>query len=251
MILERLKRPVREAVWRRLALKWTLPSGVVIEVQSHGDWYIYNEIFVGGEYDVPLRRCIEAAAVPGAVRATILDLGANVGFFYLRWLDLWRQAGTPGVPPRFILVEGAPRTCGELRTRLAAQAGPGADVTVLNNLIGRRNGVGTITDSSVHFGNRITTGEGTTVPFVDLVALLGGDSIELLKCDIEGGEQAFFESQPELLLTARAAAVELHHADCDTRKCVGMLEAAGFSSRTIRDGGDFSILYCARGPMPA
>jgi FkbM family methyltransferase len=252
MILEQFKRPFREALWRRLALKWTLPSGVVIEVRSHGDWYIYNEIFVGGEYDLPLRRCIDAAAVPNAPRATILDLGANVGFFYLRWLDLWRQAGTPGLPPRFVLVEGVPRTCDELRARLAAQTGPGADVAVLNNLIGPRNGLGTITDSNVHFGNRLTTGKGSTVPFLDLVALLGRDPIELLKCDIEGGEQVFLESQPELLLTTRTAALELHHTDCDTGKCVGILEAAGFSSRTtIRDGGDFSILYCAREPLPA
>jgi FkbM family methyltransferase len=247
MIPESLKRPLRAAVWRRLALKWQLPSGVVIEVRSHGDWYIYNEIFVGGEYDLPLRRCIESAARPGAPRATILDLGANVGFFYLRWLDLWRQAGMPGAAPRFVLVEGVPRTCDELRARLAAQTGPGAEVTVLNNLIGPRNGFGTITDSHVHFGNRLTTGKGRTVPFLDIIAMFGGKPIDLLKCDIEGGEQLFLESQPELLLSTRTAAVELHHAACDTGKCAALLEAAGFSSRrTLRDGGDFSVSYWTR-----
>lgn len=250
MITDRIKRPLRDWLWRKLALGWRLSSGVKIEVRSHGDWYIYNEIFVGGEYDIPLGRLIEECAVPGAQPAVVLDLGANVGFFFLRWLHLWRTAGSPGVPPRFFLVEGSGRSCAEITRRLAAQPACGAEVRVMHNLVGARSGSAVITDSHVHFGNQVTAEPkgGTTVPYVDLVELCRDfGEIALLKCDIEGSEEKFIESQLDLLAKTRAAVVELHHHSCDTARCERLIQASGLAAReSLREEGDFSVLHFRR-----
>ncbi len=249
MFLESLKRPLRDWLWQKLALSWRLHSGVKIEVRSHGDWYIYNEIFVGGEYDTPLRRLIAAGAAAGAAPLTVLDLGANVGFFILRWLDLWRTAGSPGQPPRFILVEGSGRSCAEIRRRLAGQPLDGVQVEILHRLVGPRTGSATITDSHVHFGNQVTADAkgGTTVPYVDLVALCEKfPRIALIKCDIEGSEQTFLEAQPELLAKTDALTIELHHASCQTAHCSELIKRAGLTQcEVLRETDAFAVhSYC-------
>ena len=250
VIPETIKRPLRDWLWRKLALSWLLSSGVKIEVRSHGDWYIYNEIFVGGEYDMPLRNLIKSSAADGGPPATVLDLGANVGFFFLRWLHLWRMAGSPGVPPRFVLVEGSGRSCAEMRRRLAEQPAKGVDVKILHNLVGPRTGSATITDSHIHFGNQVTSNPkaGVSVSYVDLVAWCEGvKSISLIKCDIEGSEEVFLESQPELLAKSQALAIELHHDSSKTARCREIVERTGFQCcEVLRQTKEFSVLYYQR-----
>lgn len=247
MLPATVKKYLRNWIWRRLALKYSLPSGVKIEVKSIGDWYIYNEIFVGGEYDLAIQRLIQGGAEPGAAPGTVLDLGANVGFFFLRWLHLWRAAGSPGKPPRFFLVEGSSRTCKDLQSRLTGQPLAGVEVSVMNNLVGQRTGVGTITDSLNHFGNRVTKAAhgGVNVPFVDIVELCrDAPTVGLMKCDIEGSEELFLKSNAELLQKTQCVAIELHHKDCDTAQCGRYLESAGLvHSESLREAGEFSVRY--------
>lgn len=251
MILDSLKRPIRDWLWRKLALHCRLASGVKIEIRSHGDWHIYNEIFVGGEYDLALNRLIAECSAPGATPAAVLDLGANVGFFFLRWLHLWRLAGSPGVPPRFFLIEGSGPCCAELRRRLADQPTDGLKVEVLHNLVGARSGSASITDSHIYCGNQVTADPragGPAVPYLDLVATCRDFArIALVKCDIEGSEEAFLESQPEVLAKSQAMVIELHRGLCDTAHCEQLLAAAGFTSREIiRDDRELAVLNLRR-----
>ena len=72
-----------------LGLEHTLQSGLTLNVASKGEWWAYNEIFVNGEYDVPIHTAIKGRSPVGPFVA--LDLGANVGYFAFRVLDLIHQ----------------------------------------------------------------------------------------------------------------------------------------------------------------
>jgi hypothetical protein len=63
-----------------------------VKVASKGEWWVYNDIFVDGEYDMPIHTALEDRS---PVRPFIvLDLGANVGYFALRVLDLIGSQGS-------------------------------------------------------------------------------------------------------------------------------------------------------------
>src|ERR1700685_222062 len=85
----RIKRLLRSAAFQMLDLRWELPSDLNIRIQNQSDWAIYNEVFVAGDYDPAILMAMEAAKATGELH--ILDLGANVGFFTLRCIEMARR----------------------------------------------------------------------------------------------------------------------------------------------------------------
>src|SRR3954454_3125284 len=79
--------PIRRTVWRVLGLDGTLRSGIRIQVRSHPDWVIYNEVIVNGEYDSVIHEVLNAHQPGTPFR--VLDFGANVGYFTFRFADLF------------------------------------------------------------------------------------------------------------------------------------------------------------------
>jgi FkbM family methyltransferase len=213
-------------------LQFELNSGLGVTIASACDWVIYNEIFVEGMYDAPIR----LAMTPGR-HVRILDLGANVGFFTLRCIDLARRAGHADYA--ITLVEGSPRVVRELRSRMNALPG----LEIVHGLVGRRSGSAAITENDFHGKNNIFGDRGTIVDFIDLdrVQSIAG-AIDLLKCDIEGAELLFIENYPELLRRVDVAVFELHHRVCDTARCRELLRDCGFTRQTL--------LTHSKGPDP-
>src|SRR5271157_5421497 len=75
-----------QSLYRVLDLDHILQSGLSVKVASKGEWWIYNDIFGDGEYDVPIHTALKSRS---PVRTfVVLDRGANVGYFALRVLDL-------------------------------------------------------------------------------------------------------------------------------------------------------------------
>lgn len=66
----------------RMRLDWRMPSGIPLQIRSYGDWCIYNEVFVNGEYDEAISELLRSTS---SGRLRILDLGANTGFFRCGW----------------------------------------------------------------------------------------------------------------------------------------------------------------------
>jgi len=200
-------------------LRFTLQSGLHVSIANECDWVIYNEIFVEGMYDEP----IKTAMAPGKA-IHVLDIGANVGFFTLRVIDLARRSG--GVPYHATLVEGSPRVTKELRSRMKDLPG----IEILHGLVGRRSGNSLITEYTFHGHNSIFGNHGVKVDFLDL-DLVGSlaTEIDLLKCDIEGAELLFIENYPGLLGRTKLAVFELHHRVCDTGRCLELLRDSGFT----------------------
>ncbi|MFL6590472.1 MAG: FkbM family methyltransferase [Chthoniobacterales bacterium] len=242
-----LKWKARKWVWMRLNPSWTLRSGLVIRVLNYNDWMIYNDIFVDGEYDVPIEQLVSDGETTDGVR--VLDLGGNVGFFSLRVADTFlRRARTDF---SILMVEGAPSTFKELNERLEVNNGLLKDrIRTVNGLAGEKTGEARIAENPSHGENSIVlpTSGGKAVSFVDLDALTKSwDRIDLLKCDIEGAEELMLRSYPDLLRKTTRAVFEFHHDLCGIEYCRRRLAEAGLSSaRILREFGRCSVEYFSR-----
>jgi FkbM family methyltransferase len=217
--------------WQGRRLSYTLPSGIKIEVSSASDWAVYNEVFVEGEYDVPIRKVLETAPD----NPLIVDLGANVGYFSLRFADLWRRQRGANAPFQMISVEGCPRTFMQLRNRLQQLSLAGRCVPTLG-LAGARTGEAEISTSiatglnSIH-GHRSLS--RARVPFVDLETIIPPEQrIALLKCDIEGAEHTLLENYGGLFARVDAAVFEFHPQLCNVSHCRELLTATGLTRGT-------------------
>lgn len=237
-----------QRLYEMLGLEYTLQSGLVLSVRSKGEWWTYNDIFVNREYDIPIRKALESRPVDRSF--TVLDLGANVGYFCLRVLDLMRQNGLRNTPVDMTLVEGSPAVYRELKNRLGTQDLSPANLRLVHGLVGRREGSSAIRQSGIHVKNTIMHNQhndGVQVEFIDLVPLMDGRAdIDLLKCDIEGSELLFLQNYRELLGRVRNAVFEFHDELCDTANCVSLLEQAGFQQEILRRCPGISVGFFSR-----
>jgi FkbM family methyltransferase len=237
-----------QSLYSALHLEHILQSGLIVQVASKGEWWIYNDIFVDGEYDVPIRTALKEAS-PGRP-FVVLDLGANVGYFALRVLDLIDQQQGERFIPDITMIEGSPRTFLELEKRIRSQKKPIVGVRMVHGLAGQSRGSGLIRESAIHVKSTtvgVPPGHGIAVDFVDLDKLMGNKpEIDLLKCDIEGAELLFIQNYAALLRKVKFAAFELHHDQCDTKECVKALEDLGFRQTILRTNNSFNVSLFSR-----
>ena len=73
----------------------------------------------------------------------------------------------------------------------------------------------------------------TPVPYIDVAAAVGDRPVDLLKCDIEGSEEDFLTSYPDLLRRVRTAVIEHHLGLNDQAACVNALRSAGLQEVTV------------------
>jgi FkbM family methyltransferase len=224
---------VRALSWRGRHLGHTLPSGLRVSITSPSDWYVYNEIFVDGQYD----EAIDAFVRDSPAGSWALDIGANAGFFTLRLVDAWWRRRGAAEPLHVVCIEGAPATFHVLSQNLA-QSALRAVCMPHNGLAGRRSGTASISRSADSGLNSIVDRSAslrrTRVPFVDLTTLVPGDvRIPLVKIDIEGAELLLLDSYRDLLVRADSVVIELHHMLCDTGRCRTLLADAGLARNTL------------------
>jgi FkbM family methyltransferase len=262
--LEMLPRPVRTQIrdrywqikskvlyqflYRALALEHTLRSGLVVKIASKGEWWTYNDIFVDGEYDVPILTAFKNRS--SSRPFVVLDLGANVGYFGLRVVDLIGEQGSGPANADITMVEGSPKTYLELEKRVRSQSRLAESVSMIHGLVGQREGSAVIRESALHVKSTIMAGSalgGTRVDFVDLECLMEDKSeIDLLKCDIEGSELLFIQTYAALLCRTKRVVIELHHDQCDTKECVRLMEGLGFQQAILRGNSSFSVVLFTR-----
>jgi FkbM family methyltransferase len=243
------KTRIRELVTQKPQFGWTLKSGLKVRVSSNSDWTIYNDIFVDGEYDLPIQFALQSTSTDRAMN--VLDLGANVGLFTLRFVDLFRRQRGREPPFRVTLLEGSPHIAAELSRRLLDENGLGDWLRIVQGLVGERAGTAKFGEYDFHAINSIffdSMAKSTEVDFVDLDTLFDQDEIiDLLKCDIEGAELNFVKNYPALLGRTRTAVFELHHDKCDTEMCRTVLRTAGLcDQRLLRKTEAFSVWHFRR-----
>ncbi len=244
---------LRRFIWSLPNLRRELKSHLVVTVAGPADWVLFNDIFVEKEYDPAIDLALERAARGDRAGRplTVVDLGANVGYFTLRAVDRIDTAA-PGSALRFVLVEPNPALIAELKRRLLTQPRLAACVTLLQGLVGsRREGMGVLFESPLHFESSLIGRRGLRrreVPYLDLDAALGaGAQVDLLKCDIEGAELELLAAYPDLLRRTAVCVIELHPEKCDAAACLRLLEEAGFDERRIlREGDAWKVLLLAK-----
>lgn len=238
-----------EIVWRaknwafsQFHLQSDLPSGLHVPVASHGEWIIFQDIFVGAEYDDAIAAGI-ASVRPGET-LTVLDVGANVGYFTFRLASAALLA-SPKCEFRVLAIEASPSTCAELTRRVHAEPTLRDRVTVVNGLAGERTGHGVLYESAFRGMSSMTHVAFTrpvSVDNVDLEKLVPEEPIHLLKCDIEGAEETMFAAYPALLRRVRNLVVELHPELCDVAHCRALLAEAGLRQvRIQRETKSFAV----------
>jgi FkbM family methyltransferase len=236
--------------WKMLNLNLTAPSGINLCIKNRSDWHIYNEIFVRGDYDFAIQLALNKInSETKTVR--FFDLGANVGFFSLKFIDELIKYDKTHAQPDGILVEGSLPVYNELEKRFADQPFIKSNVHLIYGIAGKKEGVAKIFESGNSMTNSITSASslrrklsGRKVSYVNLDKFFETDPIiDLLKCDIEGSEQELLENYPSLLKKVNVCVFELHHRKCDTNKCIEIIESCGMNKRkTIFNyGGDTSL----------
>lgn len=232
-------------------LDWKLRSGLPIIIRSYADWCSYNEMFANAEYTEPI---IDALAASD--RLAVLDLGANVGYFTLRLLDLYlQQTNTREIS--VWMVEASPELCEELTERVKVNDG-GIRLSIVNGLVGKRSGTAQLNyakEDNQNFVSESVQRDGwrqargaEQLNYIDLDLLLREvATIDLIKCDIEGSEFQLVDSYPDLLRKTRRLVVEFHAAFGDVGKTTSYLTELGFSRFTVvRDDPAVPVLYFTR-----
>ncbi|HEY9667108.1 MAG TPA: FkbM family methyltransferase [Coleofasciculaceae cyanobacterium] len=245
-LTRKTKSKIEKLSWKNLNLEWTLKSGLKAKVKNQAEWVIYNDIFVDQEYDLPIEITLEKLG-NNCSELRILDLGANVGFFTLRFADLaYQKFSNSEIPFQATLVEGSPIVYKELKSRLSEEPFFKEKTTVVHGLVGELKGSAQIFESDFHVMNSLFSDSkkgGIDVKYVDINSLYREDyQIDLLKCDIEGSELRLIENYKELLLRVDLAVFEFHHDKCDTNRCREILKSVGFTNnQKLRETPTFSV----------
>jgi FkbM family methyltransferase len=220
----------KAALFRWLDLSWTTASGVFVRVENYDEWIIHEELFVDGEYDPAIDLALEKWSGDRPLR--VVDLGANVGFFILRLFDKVRSTRGADVGLVVTAVEPHPNTANEFRRRVFDDNRLGQSVTLLEGLAGQSAGAARLHDRAAPGSSSIVgdaSGTSVSVKFLDLDRLLADDdTIDLIKCDIEGAELLFVEHQQAALRKTNVVIMELHDGLCDTGRCRQILATLGF-----------------------
>jgi FkbM family methyltransferase len=231
---ETVKRRMRQLLWHQADLRYNLSSGIHIYLANEAEWFMYNGIFVEGEYDIPIRKALAKHEINELF--TAVDLGANVGFFTLRLADLISRE-VPNTNYEVLLVEGCPTTYKELKSRLKSEVLLAGHSRLIHGLVGNRSGSGKIYELDDHDLSslfRKTDGVKRDVNFVDLYDFVQNYSkIDLLKCDIEGSEELFIKNYNSLLSKVSVAVFEFHLEFCNKAVCTKIITSCGLLQNRV------------------
>jgi FkbM family methyltransferase len=200
-------------------------QGVEIQLQGHL-WSGAREMYCRGVYFPDARFDLR----PGT---TVVDLGANSGLFSLLAARRGCKALAVEAQIGFIQEIG----------QLAQQHGVAERVVLEHALVGGSRGILAVPgalERASHFQGRHP--ERLTMP--QLLARHGVDSVDFLKCDIEGSEFELFEHTEGWLPAVRRIAMEVHCEHGSATSLVRILEDAGFEvmlrDNLLRRVQDFS-----------
>jgi FkbM family methyltransferase len=194
-------------------------------LRSHTtDISVLSELIVSDGYD-PVLDWIDAPP------KTVIDLGANIGL-----ASLWFLSRFPGAS--VIAVEPERGNASVLRENLSTSENV---LRIYEACIGAYEREVTLDSSQGEWANRLVEIDGNSPPGCIVPAIAmdriirenGVESIDLLKCDIEGAEIELFESCGSWISKVRLAVVECHD-DFDTDKLLELIR---------KNGTEFECVY--------
>jgi len=222
---------------RRQPYQLRVRNGACCELRpGTSDWWIFLEIFVFGIY----RR------VKDDIRrsATIVDIGANVGFF-----SVYASSLNPAA--QIHAFEPFPKNVDQMKRNV--QLNPRGLIHVHPEAVADKAGVAelyfTPGDDSGCSLNEVK-GQSCSVNVInvnDLPARCGIESYDLLKMDCEGSELSILRVlSPAILAKVGAVILEFHHQE-ELESLAGIFSRAGFNCEILPQ---INTLYAQRAPRP-
>jgi FkbM family methyltransferase len=165
---------------------------------------------------------------------TVLDLGANIGLTSL-WLHQ-RHGGKAGGGFQLVAVEAAAENALIARANLEANQVPAEVINAAAGLVSGQAWFETRTESNL--GRMLPYEAPDTVPVPvagirELLERFPQGRVDLVKMDIEGGEEALLGHDTSWLAVVQALMVEWHDDRADSRPLIQNVQAAGFQHRRI------------------
>ncbi len=195
-----------------------------------------KEVLVDAEYNF-LKEFLKSSLSP-----VIVDVGAHIGTF-----SLWVYYQNPKV--KMLMVEANP-TSHQILVRNIRKNFSAKQYKILNKAAWKNNDVLKFFTAGDSMGNRVSEKgdiKVSGVTFVEIVNMViaNNSSIDLMKIDIEGAEEAFFETADLVLDKVRRLVIELHPKYCNTESIIQKLERRYKHIREISSRIDSKpLLYC-------
>ena len=216
--------------------------GTPVRFRGHDEQALL-EVLVDLEYE------FLADLLSGLPSPTILDIGAHIGTFAIWVFGVNENA-------HVLSLEADPKTHLVAELNVATFAEGGVDWRLIQGAAGSEDGVVLrLSDTGPSMSHHVDPKGRIEVQGMSLTTLLdriapGGESVDLVKIDIEGSEEAFLCAKPEALKRVNTLVIELHPQLCDTACVLSVLK--GFFNH-IEDIGcrrsTKPLLYC-RNNMP-
>ena len=150
-----------------------------------------------------------------------VDLGANIGLTSVWMTKMYRFS-------RLIAVEPDPQNAALLRRNCEIN---GINAELLEAAVGAVDGIGKFQRAALSNLGRLSDEGNLVVPVVSMryiIERFGLSEIDLVKLDIEGGEQDLLMGPREWLLQTRAIIAEFHPGVVDYPLLTQILEEQGF-----------------------
>lgn len=182
-----------------------------IYLRTHsGDIFVFYEIFMEDTYQLPKEWTKDVKS--------IVDLGANIGMTTLYYYQIFPEA-------HFVCVEAAPTNFEILQKNLSHISSKNK-LTAIEGAIYSESGEVAFETEAIAWGGKInkeTQGTVTTkVRAYDMPEIMnqaGIEQIDILKIDIEGGEEELLGKNTEWLSKVKVIIIELHgHYDLERLK---------------------------------
>lgn len=195
-----------------------------------------KEVLVDNEYDF-LSSYVRSHKDP-----FIIDLGAHIGTF-----SLWVYRENPTV--NLVAIEANPETYEILKNNISNNI-PKKQYNLINRAAWKNDEFIKFSCVGDSMGNKVSEDGQVKVKgitFRELISKISSDhqSINLLKIDIEGAEEAFFETADNLLSRVERLVIELHPKLCNTDNVIEKLNQYYSNIRNISGRIDSKpVLYC-------
>ncbi len=182
---------------------------IQIRLRGSSDLAVFHQIFDFDEY-----ACLQTLAQPNVV----MDLGANVGYSSVYFLNIFPQVRILAVEPDKDNIVQCRRNLEPYASRVQILHGAvWFKTTTLQLLKGTfRDGRDWATQVAAQSAQEITNAAVQSWDMQSLIEMTGADNIDLLKIDIERAEiEVFGNSDCSWLRKVRNICIELHGEDCE------------------------------------
>lgn len=199
-----------------------------------GDCSAVQEVLSDSEY------AFLTSTITGKPAPVVLDMGAHIGTFALWIFSQNRNAHIYSIeasPSTFAILERNQKEAGFESWHILNRAAYGEQRNI------------SFKDSIESMSGRIRDGGNVEIETVTLDSILKNivpeQFIDCMKVDIEGAEESFICTQPDLLNRINSLVIELHPHYCDVQRVQNVLEKR--YNKIIKIGGRKSnkpLLFC-------